>query len=117
MPMTARARVEAQIGHQETDFIPFAKLAFEGDVAQRLDASFGGTGWRQTVDALNHIHEITDEAPLREWREPTPGEGGHGRLSDRPLWLRLADGHTASSPRAADPSGAQPLGIPGSQCR
>jgi uroporphyrinogen decarboxylase len=74
MPMTARARVEAQISHQETDFIPFAKLAFEGDVAEQLDASFGGTGWRRTVDVLNHIHDITEEAPLQEWREPCPGE-------------------------------------------
>jgi uroporphyrinogen decarboxylase len=80
MPMTARARVEAQIGHEETDFIPFAKLAFEGDVAERLDASFGGAGWRRTVGALNHIHDISDEAPLREWREPSPGEAGTSGL-------------------------------------
>lgn len=78
--MTARARIEAQIGHRETDFVPFAKLAFEGDVAERLDAGFGGTGWRRTVDALNHIHDITEEAPLQEWREPSPGKAGAGGL-------------------------------------
>jgi uroporphyrinogen decarboxylase len=75
-PVPARARVEAQILHRETDFVPFAKLAFEGDVAGRLDAFFGGAAWRGVVDRLNHIRDITEDVPLRTWRDPQPGRDG-----------------------------------------
>jgi uroporphyrinogen decarboxylase len=75
-PVPARERVEAQILHRETDFVPFAKLAFEGDVAGRLDAFFGGAAWRGVVDRLNHIRDVTDDVPLRTWRDPQTGQDG-----------------------------------------
>ena len=75
-PLPQRERVEAQILHRETDFVPFAKLAFEGDVAERLDTVFGGATWRSTVEGLNHIRDVTDDVPLRTWRDPTGGADG-----------------------------------------
>lgn len=38
----------AQVGHQETDQVPYT-LAFEEEVGARLDAHFGGPEWRQRV--------------------------------------------------------------------
>jgi uroporphyrinogen decarboxylase len=55
MSMTARERVIAQIEHRETDYIPYT-LGFEGDVAERLDAYYGGEAWRALLD--NAIRRI-----------------------------------------------------------
>ncbi len=74
--LSLRERVEAQILHRETDFVPFAKLAFEAGVAERLDAYFGATAWRDSVESLNHIRDVTDDVPLRAWRDPTGGADG-----------------------------------------
>jgi uroporphyrinogen decarboxylase len=49
MRETPRDRVIAQIHHQETDTIPYT-LRFEGDVAERLDAHYGGDWWRKRID-------------------------------------------------------------------
>jgi uroporphyrinogen decarboxylase len=38
----------AQIAHRETDPVPYT-LGFEGDVAERLDAYYGGPEWRDTL--------------------------------------------------------------------
>jgi len=54
--MTPKERVIAQIEHRETDFIPYT-LGFEGDVAERLDAYYGGPGWRDKLDP--HIRHVT----------------------------------------------------------
>lgn len=53
--MTPRERVLAQIRHDETDLIPYT-LGWEGDVAERLDAYYGGPAWRERVDsAIRHV--------------------------------------------------------------
>ena len=54
--MTPRERVLAQLEHHETDFVPYARLGFEGDVADRLDAYYGGPAWRDKV--CNHIRQV-----------------------------------------------------------
>ncbi len=46
--MTPREIVLAQIGHEETDPVPYT-LAFEPDVAARLDAHYGGDDWRRRI--------------------------------------------------------------------
>lgn len=46
--MKPRALVLEQIGHRETSPIPFT-LGFEGDVAERLDAHYGGRAWRERL--------------------------------------------------------------------
>lgn len=49
MTLTQKERVIAQIQHRETDHIPYT-LAFEGDVAERLDAYYGTPFWRDLLD-------------------------------------------------------------------
>ncbi|MEW6753630.1 MAG: uroporphyrinogen decarboxylase family protein [Candidatus Latescibacterota bacterium] len=46
--MTPRQIVLAQLGHQETQPVPYT-LAFEEEVGARLDGHFGGPEWRQRV--------------------------------------------------------------------
>ena len=53
--MTQKDRVISQIHHDPTDPVPVARLAFEGDVAQRLDSYYGGGAWRSLVHETNHI--------------------------------------------------------------
>ena len=53
--MTQKQRVIDQIHHKITDFVPVAKLEFEGDVAERLDVFFGNSSWRSLVDKTDHI--------------------------------------------------------------
>ena len=55
MNLTPKDRVLAQIHHQETDHIPYT-IRFEGDVAERLDAYYGGDAWRSLID--NAIRRI-----------------------------------------------------------
>ena len=43
--MTPKERVIRQIKHKETEVVPFAKLAFEADVAERLNAYYGNEEW------------------------------------------------------------------------
>ena len=49
MNLTPRERVCAQIHHQETHPIPYT-VRFDGDVAECLDAYYGGDAWRGLVD-------------------------------------------------------------------
>ena len=57
--MNQKQRVVSQIHHEPTDFIPTAKLEFEGDVAERLDAHYGSTEWRSLVRESDHILRIS----------------------------------------------------------
>lgn len=53
--MIPKEKVIAQIQHRETPGLPYT-LGFEGDVAERLDAYYGGTGWRSRLDnAIRHV--------------------------------------------------------------
>jgi len=60
--MKPRERVMAQLRHRETDFVPYGRLDFDGDVAERLDLHYGDTLWRKKVN--NHIRQV-----------PGPGTG------------------------------------------
>lgn len=57
--MNQKQRVISQIHHKPTDFIPIAKLEFEGDVAERLDAHYGSTAWRSLVEESDHVLRIS----------------------------------------------------------
>ncbi|MCY2929654.1 MAG: hypothetical protein NTV86_09210 [Planctomycetota bacterium] len=46
--MTPRDIVLEQIRHHETDRVPYT-LAFEGEVAARLDRHYGGPAWRERI--------------------------------------------------------------------
>ena len=59
--MTQRERVTHQIRHESTDYIPTAKLEFEGDVVERLDAYYGDSRWRSLVEAHDHIVRIAGD--------------------------------------------------------
>jgi len=54
--MTPKERVSAQLQHRETDYIPYARLSFDSDVANRLDAYYGSPEWRSRVD--NEIRSV-----------------------------------------------------------
>ena len=53
--MKQRDRITNQIRHQATDFVPLARLDFEGDVAERLDAYYGGHRWFELVNEHDHM--------------------------------------------------------------
>ena len=84
--MTPREIVLEQIHHHETPAVPYT-LGFEGDIAEQLDAHYGGRHWRDrlvtyvtTVQAVEtNINEPVDEAHFR---------GGYGEIwrSDRLPW-------------------------------
>jgi len=70
-----------QIQHRETHPVPYT-LGFEGDIAERLDAYYGGAEWRArltpymaTVGGINTVQEQrVDEAHVRDvfgglWRD------------------------------------------------
>ncbi|MBU0609688.1 MAG: hypothetical protein KKI08_17505, partial [Armatimonadetes bacterium] len=46
--MTAREIVLAQVNHLETDPVPYT-LAFEPEVAARLDQHYGSDAWRRRI--------------------------------------------------------------------
>lgn len=46
--MTPREIVLAQVYHQQTDPVPYT-LAFESEVAERLDQHYGSDAWRQRI--------------------------------------------------------------------
>ena len=76
--MTPREIVLAQIRHRETTPVPFT-LGFEGDVADRLDAHYGGKSWR---DRLTPYIVRCGGIPTMD-KEPLSGTGVppvlHGR--------------------------------------
>jgi len=86
--MTPRDIVKAQIAHQETTVVPYT-LSFEGDVAERLDAHYGGADWREklipymvTVSAVEtNPQDPIDDAHTRD------GYGGIWRVDRRPWHL------------------------------
>ena len=53
--MTQKERVISQIKHEFTDPVPIARLAFDGDVAERLDSYYGNSKWRSLVSETDHI--------------------------------------------------------------
>jgi uroporphyrinogen decarboxylase len=76
-----RDAVLEQIQHRETHPVPYT-LGFEGDIAERLDAHYGGTEWRArltpyiaTVGGIDTVQEQrVDEAHVRDafgglWRD------------------------------------------------
>jgi uroporphyrinogen decarboxylase len=79
--MIPREAVLAQIDHRETYPVPYT-LGFEGDVAERLDAYYGGPAWRArlvpymaTVGGIDTLQQQrVDEAHVRDafgalWRD------------------------------------------------
>jgi len=88
MPETERDLVIAQIQHQETPHVPYT-LGFEGDVAERLDAHYGGTWWRDLVnEAIVRIGipklgiDVESEGPIT-----TDLYGSKWRVDRRPVHL------------------------------
>ena len=57
--MTRKERVLSQIQHRETDYLPYAGLSWEGDVAERLDAHYGNNRWRALAEENKHIRKIS----------------------------------------------------------
>jgi len=87
--MTMRDIVLAQIHHEETPQVPYT-LGFEGDVAERLDAYYGGTEWRERLKPYIVSVAVVDNAK----KEPTEREGFHRdpygsvwRMDRRPFHL------------------------------
>jgi uroporphyrinogen decarboxylase len=87
MKITQKALVRQQIAHQETPFLPY-RLNFEGNVAERLDAHYGGTAWRDLLD--NAIQSVPG-LPLGVGQsdEPTSADlfGSVWRTDRRPMHL------------------------------
>lgn len=98
--MTPREIVLAQIAHRETPHIPFS-IAFEGDVAERLDAHYGSSAWRAranpyftTVAAVDTDRKI----PLGDGLVSDP-YGSVWRIDRRPWHLeRPALAHQGDAP-------------------
>jgi uroporphyrinogen decarboxylase len=89
MIMTPREVMLAQIDHRETTPVPYT-LGFEGDVADRLDAHYGGKQWRQRIQPFIHSTDIVNHFQ----RAPTdrPGYerdlyGSLWRMDQRPFHL------------------------------
>jgi uroporphyrinogen decarboxylase len=55
MSLTPKELVIARMHHRETKHTPYT-IGFEGDVAERLDAHYGGERWRNLIDnAIRHV--------------------------------------------------------------
>ena len=87
--MNPRDVILAQIHHRETKPVPYT-LPFEGDVAERLDAFYGGGQWRDRLQTFIKGTGVVDT--MR--KEPTDREGYHRdlygsiwRLDRRPFHL------------------------------
>lgn len=86
--MTPRDQVLAAVGHRQPEAVPYT-LSCEGDVAQRLDAYYGGIQWRERL--VNYMVSVqavdtdlmtpVDEAHARD------GYGGIWRTDQRPKHL------------------------------
>ncbi len=95
--MKPRDVIHAQIHHQETPVVPYT-LPFEDEVGSRLDAHYGGAGWRDrlvpymvTVQAVDtDIKEDIDGVHVRD------AYGGIWRTDRRPWHLE--------TPPLAEPS-------------
>jgi uroporphyrinogen decarboxylase len=91
MSLSRKEQVRAQIQHLETETIPYT-LDFEGDVAERLDAYYGNSTWRDRIDrAIRFIPNVAttvlymdDTVP----HETTDLYGTTWRLDRRPFHLQ-----------------------------
>ena len=95
--MTPREIVLEQIQHRETRPVPYT-LGFEGDVAERLDAHYGSTEWRQRLTPyMVHCGGIPTMAkePIDEARQ-RDRFGSVWRVDRRPFHLE--------EPALAEPS-------------
>jgi len=87
--MTSKERVIAQIEHEETDFIPYT-LSFEGDVAERLDEYYGGSGWRDKLDLdIRHVPAVEFGVDTEAERLSTDMFGTVWRVDLRPFHLEV----------------------------
>lgn len=57
--MKPKERIIKQINHQETDFVPYARLGFEREVEDRLDEYYGNNDWKTKVSTYNHISSVS----------------------------------------------------------
>jgi uroporphyrinogen decarboxylase len=96
--MTPRDMVLSQVHHCETRPVPYT-LSFEGDVADRLDAHYGGKQWRDRLQTFIEGAGVVDTMK----KDPTDREGyqrdpygSTWRLDRRPFHLE--------SPALAAPS-------------
>ncbi len=87
--MKPRDIVLEQIEHHETAVVPYT-LGFEGDVAERLDAHYGGPHWRERLETF--IMGTGAVEPMK--KDPTDQEGIHRdpfgslwRMDRRPFHL------------------------------
>jgi uroporphyrinogen decarboxylase len=95
--MIPRDIVLEQIRHHETSPVPF-NLDFEGDVAERLDAYYGGTQWRQRLTPYLKIIEGIDtilEKPISD-THTRDVFGGIWRHDRRPFHLEAPALKTSS---------------------
>ncbi len=89
MSLTPRERVTAQIHHQETDRVPYV-LGFEEDVAEGLDAYYGGPAWRDLIDNdINRRMGLADVLDVHSAGERTFTDpyGAVWRVDRRPYHL------------------------------
>jgi len=78
--MTPRDLVLEQIRHRETRLVPYT-LSFEGDVAERLDAHYGGPQWRERNKTFIDATQIV----IGDKKEPT-GEKDRQRDPYGSIW-------------------------------
>jgi uroporphyrinogen decarboxylase len=87
MDLTPRKRVIAQIGHHETDHVPYV-LSFEGDVADHLDEHFGDSDWRTLLDnSIRHIPAPNLVVDQTAGSHVTGPYGSLWRVNRRPFHL------------------------------
>lgn len=86
--MNQKQRVSAQIGHRQTDSVPYT-LSFEGDVEDRLDAYYGSDRWRGLLD--NGIRRVPVPQLVVDTTQPGPTVvdpyGSVWRIDRRPFHL------------------------------
>ena len=84
--MTPRETVLEQIRHHETPTVPYT-LSFEGDIAEQLDAHYGGAQWRdRLVQYITRVGAV--ETNITEPIDEGHFRGGFGEIwrSDRLPW-------------------------------
>jgi uroporphyrinogen decarboxylase len=89
MGLTQKQRVVAQIGHQETDYVPYT-IGFEGDIAEQLDAHYGSPHWRDLIDPAIRVLPIPSKGLLVDEEADrlfTDAYGTTWRVDARPLHL------------------------------
>lgn len=87
MTQTQKQRVLAQIAHRETRPVPYT-TQLPDEVAERLDAHYGGTAWRASVD--DAIRRIPSAVPGADgWPKPVARDayGSVWRTDRRPVHL------------------------------